>query len=612
VSARNVLGESGDSNEASATPQAPPDVVVSSFTVPTYVGAGTTILVSITTKNQGAGAANASTTRFYLSANGLLDAADTLLGGAQIVPALGPGAVSSASVSIDIPGGLPAGSHYLIANADADNVLTENQEGNNTSLRLLLIGPDLIVSALTVPATGAAGATISVTDTVKNQGGGGAAASTTRFYLSTNAVFDAADILLNGTRSVPDLAAGASSQGSATVLIPSSTGTGTYYVIAQADGSAAVAESSESNNTTARAIQIGGDLIVSALTVPAKGGAGSVIAVGDTTTNRGAATIGASVTRFYLSGNTVLDTADVLLDGSRAVPQLAAGTSSSGQTLLTIPAGTPVGTYYVVAKCDADEAVSETLETNNTAIRAIQIGGDLVVSALSVPTTGGAGMSIVVTDTTANQGGDAVTSPSTTAFYLSLNAVLDAADVPLNGSRAIGALAAGAGSSGSTTVTIAAGTTAGTYYLIAKADAGSTVVETQETNNTAVRVIYVGPDLRISSLSAASSVVAGSIVSVSSTILNAGGEMAGPSTARFYLSSNVLLDASDIPLVETWAVASLAAGTSSTGSTPVTIPGSVVPGSYYLLGKADADAAVMESQEANNVAARAVQVTAGP
>jgi subtilase family serine protease len=92
---------------------------------------------------------------------------------------------------------------------------------------------------------------------VTNQGGGGAAASTTRFYLSTNAVLDASDVALGAGRAVPPLAAGASSSGSTSIAIPSNTPPGTYYVIAQADGDGAVAESSESNNVSAaRTLQV--------------------------------------------------------------------------------------------------------------------------------------------------------------------------------------------------------------------------------------------------------------------------------------------------------------------------------------------------------------------
>src|SRR4029453_12971056 len=85
VSASNSLGESGDSNEASATPAIPPDVVVSSFVTPATSGAGLTSILSVTTKNQGAGTAAPSTTSFYLSTDIVFDPSDTFLT-AQAVP----------------------------------------------------------------------------------------------------------------------------------------------------------------------------------------------------------------------------------------------------------------------------------------------------------------------------------------------------------------------------------------------------------------------------------------------------------------------------------------------------------------------------------------------
>ena len=65
---------------------------------------------------------------------------------------------------------------------------------------------------------------------------------------------------------------------------------GTYQLFAKADGADQIAEALESNNTSPRSIQIGGDLIVSSLTAPAMAAAGGVISVTDTTANQGTAT----------------------------------------------------------------------------------------------------------------------------------------------------------------------------------------------------------------------------------------------------------------------------------------------------------------------------------
>ncbi len=196
ISAVNALGESADSDEASATPFIQPDVVVSSLVAPVTVGAGSTVAVTVTTKNL----ANRERRSVDDAAVSVGRRGAERVGSAarpeQAVPALAAGASSTATLSVDIPASISAGTHVLIAKADAGNVLNESNEANNTMTRTLVVGPDLTIFTLTAPATGAAGATVTVTDTVKNQGAGQAAAATrTRFYFSTNSVLDAADVL---------------------------------------------------------------------------------------------------------------------------------------------------------------------------------------------------------------------------------------------------------------------------------------------------------------------------------------------------------------------------------------------------------------------------------
>lgn len=605
VSAENTLGESGDSSEASATPNIPPDMVVSSLTAPAVTGAGSTIAVSVTTKNQGTGRAQPSATRFYLSDNAVLDAPDVVLA-EQSVPELAPGALSSASVAITIPGDATVGKRYLIANADADDVLGESNENNNWASRSLLIGPDLLVSSFTGPAAGAAGGTISVTDTVKNQGGGDAGVSSTTFYLSANSTIGAGDVLLAASRDVPGLAAGATSVGTTVLTIPPTTQVGLYYIVARADGNDGVAETTETNNTIARAIQIGGDLVVSALTVPARGGAGSAIVVTDTIKNQGGGPAAASVTRFYLSANALLDAADILLAGGQDVAPLDPATSSTGSTTVTIPAATAAGTYYIVAKADADNSVPETYEANNTSARYIQIGSDLLVSAMTVPARAGAGATITVSHTTANQGGGPATA-TVTRFYLSANAVLDGSDVLLVGADPVPDLAAGATDAGSTLLTIPTATASATYYIIAKADADNVVLETSETNNALARLIQIGGDLVVSAFTVPAKGGAGMPMIVSDTIGNQGAGSIGPTVTKFYLSTNASFETADTQLGSR-GVPDLDAGVSSSGSTTVTIPSGVAAGLYYLIARADADNAVSETQESNNTLARSVQL----
>jgi len=589
-------------NSALASIRIGPDLVVYSISAPTTAGAGQTISVSDTIKNQGVGSAGASTTRFYFSSVWILDGTETPLG-SRGVPALAPGATSAGTTSLTLPSGLAVGIYYILAKADGDGAVGESDEANNVASQAIRIGPDLLVSALSAPNPSAAGQTITVSDTTKNQGGGPAGASTTRLYFSTDWAFDAGDTFL-GSRPVPALAGGASSSGTTSVTIPAGTAVGTYYIIARADADAAVTETSETNNITFAAIQLGPDLTVSAFSTPASAGAGATISVSDTTKNQGSSGSATSTTRFYLSSNSVVDAGDVAL-GGRAIPALAAGATSSGSTSVTIPAGTAAGSYYVIAKADGDGVVAETLETNNMAFASIQIGPDLVVSALSVSGTPMAGGAVTVSDTTKNQGGGTA-GASTTRFYFSTNTIWDAADTFL-GSRAAPALGPGASSSGSTSVTIPAGTAPGTYYLIAKADADLVVAETQETNNTASAAVLLGADLIISALSAPTVGEAGGALAISDTTKNQSGTAADASTTRFYLSTNATLDGADVSLGSR-AVPALGANATSSGATTVTIPAGTAAGFYYLIAKADADGAVTETQEGNNTGLASIRI----
>ncbi len=463
---------------------------------------------------------------------------------------------------------------------------------------------DLIVSALAVPSSAAAGSAFPVTHTLKNQGLDPAGATMTRFYLSANAVLDASDVLLGG-QPMAGLTAGASGSASTSLSVPAGTSAGTWYVIAQADGESSVPETNESNNTQFKSLKVGPDLVISALTVPATTAAGATISVTHTLTNQGADPAGASSTGFYFSSNATLDAADVVL-GDQPMAALAAGASGSASTSVTIPAGTPGGTYYVIAQADGENSVSEANEGNNRTFRSVKLGSDLVVSALTVPTAASAGAAISVTHTLKNQGADPA-GATTTRFYFSSNATLDVADVVL-GDQPMAALAAGASGSTTISLTIRAGTGAGTWYVIAEADAGNAVPEATESNNTQVKSVKLGPDLAVSTLTAPSSAAAGSTISVTHTLKNSGADPSGPSATRFYFSTNATLDAGDTPLADQ-AMPPLAAGAASSASTSLSIPAGSGGGTRYIIAQADADGAVPEATESNNSLPRALTIS---
>lgn len=109
------------------------------------------------------------------------------------------------------------------------------------------------------------------------------------------------------------------------------------------------------------------DLIESSVSVPGTVAAGKSTQVSDTTVNRGTGNAAGSTTRYYLSTTVSSTRTGILLSGSRAVPALAAGSSSTGTTTVTVSPYVPAGSYYVLACADADNYVAESNENNNCA-----------------------------------------------------------------------------------------------------------------------------------------------------------------------------------------------------------------------------------------------------
>jgi subtilase family serine protease/subtilisin family serine protease len=586
----------------------PGDLVVNTVTVPATAAAGAMIGVGDTTNNRGSFATQASETGFYLSTNSTWDAADTFLG-TRPVPVLSAGAVHTQQTNLTIPA-TAAGTYYVIARADWNAVVAESNEfNNNRASTSIKIGPDLTVSALTIPTSAAPGGIIKVSDTTRNDGVQTAPASLTAFYLSTNTTLEASDPRL-GSRPVPELAPGTAHQFEADVTIPTNTAAGSYYIIARADDALAITEAVETNNTRhAPSLRVGADLIVSAVSGPTVAAPGGTISVSDTTRNQGAGDAGPFKTAFYLSSNSTLSADDKRLGDRTLTSGLDEGLSSTANTTLTVPGTTAPGMYYLIANADDLKAVVEPVETNNTRVASAQIkvGPDLMVVSVGVPSIGGAGAEITITDNLRNAGG----SPSTATeavFYLSSNTALDAGDIEI-ARRPLAALNAGISEAGSVKAVIPGDTAVGSYYVIELVDADDAVEEANESNNSyRSGTIRIGPDLTFTALSAPGSAAAGTSINVTDTTKNSGGDAAAASMNRYYLSANTAIDAGDTVL-GVRSVSALGAGAIDALTTAFTIPANQPPGTYYLIANANDSGAVEETSVANNTRRMLINIT---
>jgi subtilase family serine protease len=184
-----------------------------------------------------------------------------VLSGARSVPGLAPGAQASGSVTVTIPSATPPGAYRLLACADATGAVVESAETNNclaSATTLTVALPDLVETSLSnPPGPFRPGASFPVSDSVLNSAPVATGkSSTTKYYLSADGVKNTGDKLLTGVRSVASLGAFATSSGSVSVTIPSTTLPGTYVLLACADDARAIPESNETNNCRASATAV--------------------------------------------------------------------------------------------------------------------------------------------------------------------------------------------------------------------------------------------------------------------------------------------------------------------------------------------------------------------
>src|SRR5262249_47588196 len=141
------VAEGNETNNAASTPIiiGKPDLVVTALTAPTMAGAGLTITVNSTVKNQPSAAvsAAASTLAFYLSTDATFDLGDVKLSTTRAIGVLAKDATSAGATTLTIPADTDPGPHFLIAVADDAGVVDESNESNNTRSVPIAIGrPD--------------------------------------------------------------------------------------------------------------------------------------------------------------------------------------------------------------------------------------------------------------------------------------------------------------------------------------------------------------------------------------------------------------------------------------------------------------------------------------
>ena len=582
-----------------------PDLIV---TAPSVTDSGptpgATFTLSATVRNDGAGSSEATTLRYYRSTEATITSSDMEVGTDEVA---GLAASGTSSQLLELSAPATPGTYYFGACADA--VVDELDTTNNCSTSVEVTvpvpeRPDLMVTAPSVTDSApAAGATFTLSATVRNDGEGGSEATTLRYYRSTDATITTSDTEV-GTATVAELAASGSASESVALTAPSTPGT--YYYGACVD---TVTEESDTTNNCSASVQVmvpepelHPDLAVASISV--SDGApvvGATFTLSATVRNDGKGGSERTTLRYYQSRDARITTSDTEVS-TDAMAELAALGSASGSAELTAPAN--AGTYYFGVCVDAVTDESDTTNNCSTSIQVTvqatvtepQGHPDLMVGTPSVSDNGPAAGASFTLSVTVRNDGEGSSEATTLRYYRSTDAIITTSDMEVSTNSVTGLGAAG---SSSQSVDLTAPDTSGTYYYGACVDAVTD--ESNTTNNCSSSVTVTvpepdKPDLVVESPSVDDSgPAAGESFTLSATVKNEGGGAAAATTLRYYRSTDVTIATSDTQ-VGTDAVAGLAAAGSSSQSVDLTAPATY--GTYYY--GACVDAVTDESDRTNN------------
>jgi hypothetical protein len=631
----------------------PPDLAVTSISVPSTAVAGQNFTFSYTVTNSGAGATPNTTWNdgIYLSPTAIYNPNTAISLGQQTHQgSLAAGGSYANSVTMQFPTGL-AGAYYLVVDTDSGDVVFEQNKSNNvgvsaSAIQASLAPANLVVTSVSAPSAALPGTAILVNWTVTNESANDTGVSSWQdsVYASTGGTLNSNAILL-GTFTHNGLVSGNSSYTqSQLVTLPISL-LGNYNLFVVADSSNNVYEGGNENNTSSPvpiAIdqQLNGqqgavsDLqVLSTTSTPVVDGS---VTVTWTVKNIGTGTTNANywLDDVWMSTEPTLNSGgnDVYLGTVQHTNPLAAGSSYAASGTFTVPQSLTSGNYYLIVDVnrtiappnDIDglgvELVYESNFTNNETATSTAISvtpaalPQLIVSAVTAPATATSGEPLAVGWTVTNAGADTGNVPITDSVYLSPDPVLNLATATYLGSVTYtGGLNNGASYTQNQTFTIPAGV-AGTYNVFVVTNSNGVVPEVGTAGN-----IAVAPQPVQIQLAAPADLVAGTVsvpatassdqdITITYQVKNNGGNAAdGSWYDALYLSQTPVWSSDDPFLGTVGQTQDLAPGQSYTGTLTTPLP-TIAPGSYYVILRTNILQNIPETNFNNNLSVSAAQV----
>ena len=376
---------------------AQPDLEPVSGSYPVIMASvGSSRIVNAMVANNGNATASNSKTGIFLSTDAFYGPGDILLNDAQI-GTLAVNSVYLGGINVVVPS-ISTGSYFLLVVADHENTVAESDETNNVSVRSIIISSSNPCS--NISSIGGCGLSNSKTFV-----GGG-----TGLWNSTST--SACGYTCPGSEKVYSFVAPTTGVYSVVVTATdnswvdfmwksgtcSSTGWNciddinvpgtygsmnwtagtTYYLLLDDEDNGAGGHTFYMSCPQAASLP---DLDIAACSISSTTvSSGGTLTASAVVRNNGTASTGSSSRLgFYLSSNCTLDASDVFL-GWESTSTLSSNQTDTDNDIVTIPAGTPSGTYNILFVADYQNVITESSETNNYCCKSI------VVSCITPPT----------------------------------------------------------------------------------------------------------------------------------------------------------------------------------------------------------------------------------
>lgn len=634
-----------------------PDLEVITATTPTTtVETGASVEVNWQVKNTDAGTVFSTQRKdkVYISANAVLDTTEAVVV-AEVAwnTPVSPDDTISLSVVADLPVSFIEGTHYLHILTDAEDAIYEAEEANNSNSITIQINVapwgDLVVDNIgTLPDSIFAGDPFPFAFTVKNNGIADADDDiwNDKIYISINDTWhpDSVTFLTEYTRYQPlekDSTYTIDTEITFPMLSLLVAGLDSFsyvYAYIYTDGDNDIFEYNSENNNILRSNPIHVtcpppvdlDILAAFTTMPDTIKEGDLYTLQWNVQNLGSTTANWDYELWYdglyLSTDMVYDyDEDIFVyDWTESGP-LGADEIYEDYREFTVPNGN-YGDYYLLLVSDHTELNNDGNFSNNVYV--IQnIGGnsqvyiestpkpDLEITAFGAPPSGIAGQPVTLTWTVQNNGTAPVEVPFTEQFKLTNNAD-GTGGFPLGQHTYEDSLAVGESYTYSLDFDLPINAS-GNYFLVMRTEATNQIFETDagEENNMESVFITVTPQTPSDLIVADVTVTPGTSVFVDEnlsfeyTVKNIGTNPAvGVRKDIIYLSSDPVFNANDPILATVSNSDTILPFQEITKMVDATVPG-ITPGDYFVIVNTDGFNNILETDEENNTAASANQVT---